>query len=189
MGSTTCTASKVKRLAAQKPLVNHQSFSLDKLSSKPDRSSGNCFGLSSFCLVWFVCLGGSFIPPPPLILFPIKDWGPSVCFYSCVAFPLLCLLSIKWDKLYFSTQRGLLGGLQTSLHLSVILSTQVYKILKQCRFLRHICVSIIPSLSNLCSVQITGGKNGSKHIHPPSTLRKAVFQLRAKNEEERHWNT
>lgn len=157
MGSTTCTASKVKRLAAQEPLVNHQSFSLDKFSSKSDRFSGNFLGLGSFCLVWFVCLGCSFIPPSPLILFCIKDQGPSVCFYSCVAFPLLCLRPIKRDKLCFPTHRGLLGGLQTSLQ----------KILKLCRFLRDACVSIIPALSNLHSIQVTERKNGSKHVHPP----------------------
>lgn len=74
MGSATCTASKVKRLAAQEPLVNHQNFPLDKLSSNPVGFLA-FGGFGGFFVLW-VCLGfGVFlvIPPPPPFYFLMSN--------------------------------------------------------------------------------------------------------------------
>lgn len=101
MGSTTWTASEVKRLATQEPLVNHQNFSLDKLSSNPSRFSGNCslgfFVL--FCMVCFVfllVLWGFFSPTTTNLL----------SSFSCQRLGAICLLLqlYSFSYVYLSTK-------------------------------------------------------------------------------------
>lgn len=123
MGSTTCKASEVKRLAIQEPLVNHQTFSLDKLGSNHGRFSGSC-SLGFFVLFCVVCFGfffcwfSWFFSPTTTTL---------LSSFSCRRLWAICLLlqlcsfsyvylPTKGDKSCFPSHRGLLGGLQTSAH-------------------------------------------------------------------------
>lgn len=105
----------------------------------------------------FCCCCFKFHHPPPL--FHVKDQGPSpsVCFYSYVAFLLLCLSIYKMRQIILPYSE------RTSWRITDKSTDNIFKL---CRFLRDTCVFVIPALSNSHSVQITQ-KKGSKHIQPP----------------------
>lgn len=178
MGSTTCTASKVKRLAAQEPLVNHQSFSLDKFSSKSDRFSGNFLGLGSFCLVWFVCLLGLFFySTTTLDPFSYQRLG-TVCLFL-----QLCSFSTSVFMIYKTRQIMLPYSQRTSWRITnkPIENFETMQIFK-----RRLCLYYSSSLK--LAFYTSNRKKKRFKTRTPSTpiLRKAVLQLRTKKKGERY---